>query len=190
MTDYSSSDNLFQGVVQGCLFGQQDRVDALNERIQGRQFADIELRPNYDPRPVSTKYSRFPIIDPVIKRNANLKTYDINNTLDNNKNPFFYGASNNAHVLRNVDLETKLRNQTTALQHGAPQGMYVPSSKSDLYHIEIAGSSNMGEQPFPELFNTPKIQNSTIPTITKYTSIGNSDFFNHTRTQLRNTTQI
>jgi hypothetical protein len=180
------------GVVNGVYYCNNDRVDELNDRIYARYVPDSNLRPNYDPRPVSTKYSRFTIIDPVIKRNVNLKMYNNYNTLDNNKIPFFYSGSNNGHVLRNVDLETKLRNQNIALQHGAPQGMYVPSSKSDLYHIDIPGSSNIGEQPFPELFNnnTSNIQNPTIPTINKYTSIGNSDFFNHTRTQLRNTTQI
>lgn len=188
MTEYSNSEMLFQGVVQGCLVGQQDRVDALNDRIQGRQFSDIELRPNYDPRPVSTKYCKFPIIDPVINRNRDLKTYNNNPTLDNNKIPAFYSGSNNAPFLRNIDLETNLRNQNIRLQHGAPQGMYVPSSNSDLFKTEIPQSSNLGEQPFPELFNQTKVQNTTVPSITKYTSIGNMELFNHTRTQLRNTT--
>ena len=190
MTEYSTADTLFQGVVQGCLYGQHDRVDDLNERIKDRQFTDTPLRPNYNPIPVSTKYSRFPIIDPVINRNINLNTYPPLETLDNKKVPVFYAASNNAPFLRNIDLETNLRNQTTALQHGAPQGMYVPSSTSDLYRVEILQSSNMGEQPFPNLFTTTHIQNPTVPTITKYPSIGNANLFNHTRTQLRNTTNI
>jgi hypothetical protein len=190
MTHYSTADTLFQGVVQGCLFGQQDRVDALNNRIQGRQFSDTELRPNFDPRPVATKYSRFSIIDPVMNRNRNLKTYNMNITLDNYKNPIFYSASTNGHVLRNIDLETNLRNQNVALQHGAPQGIYVPSSNSDLYRFEIPQSSNLGGQPFPELFDHTKLQNDTVPTITKYSSIGNMELFNHTRTQLRNTSQL
>jgi hypothetical protein len=186
MTEYSTSNNLFQGVVQGCLIGQQDRVDDLNERIQGRQFADIELRPNYDPRPVSTKYCKFPIIDPNMTLNRNLKTYTTNATLANHKIPEFYSGSTNGPFLRNIDLETNLRNQNIRLQHGAPQGMYVPSSNSDLYKIEISQSSNLGEQPFPALFNQTNVQNTTVPTITKYTSIGNMELFNHTRTQLRN----
>lgn len=183
MTEYSTSDNLFQGVVQGCLFGQQDRVDALNDRINDRVFPDVDLRPNYDPRPTSTKYSRFPTY-----------TKPINNQgpgiLANYTTPNFYAASNNAPFLRNIDLETNLRNQTTALQHGAPQGVYVPSSNSDLYRIVTPGSSIVGEQPFPELFNQTKAQNTSTPSILKYPSIGNSGFFNHTRTQLRNTAQM
>jgi len=190
MTEYSTADTLFQGVVQGCLYGQQDRVDDLNERINDRQFTDTALRPNYNPIPVSTKYCKFPIIDPVLNRNKNLKTYPYPETLENKKVPVFYAASNNAPFLRNIDLETNLRNQNITLQHGAPQGMYVPSSTSDLYRVEIAQSSNSGEQPFPNLFTTTRIQNPTIPSIMKYPSIGNADLFNHTRTQLRNTTNL
>jgi len=190
MTDYSTADTLFQGVAQGCLVGQTDRVDGLNDRIQERQFSDIELRPDYDPRPVSTKYSRFPIIDPVTNINSNFKNYNNINTLANNKIPVFYAGSTNAPVLRNIDLETNLRNQTHALQHGAPQGIFVPSSNSDLYKIEIPHSSNLGEQPFPELFHQNMFKTTIVPTITKYNSIGNMDFFNHTRTQLRNTSQL
>jgi hypothetical protein len=189
MTEYSNTDNLFQGVVQGCLSGQQDRVDALNERIYDRVFPDIDLRPNYDPRPVSTKYCRFPTADANHDRRAsNLVNAPI--YLEHSTDSFFYSASNNAQFLRNIDLETNLRNQNTALQHGAPQGVYVPSSTSDLYRVVIPSSSNNGDQPFPELFNQTRTQSISTPSILKYPSIGNSNFFNHTRTQLRNTAEM
>lgn len=195
MAEYSSTDNLFQGVVQGCLFGQQDRVDALNERIQSRQFTDIDLRPNYDPRPAQTKYVRFPMMDTNHTLNIKepLKKYECNkftSHLANSKIPIFYATSNNGAVLRNIDLETNLRNQKVALQHGAYQGEYVPSSKSDLYKVEISKSSNVGDQPFPQLFTSTKLQNPTIPSIKKYPNIGKSELFNHTRTQLRNIVQM
>ena len=183
MTEYSTADNLFQGVVQGCLSGQQDRVDALNERINSRIFPDTNLRPNYDPRPASVKYCRFPTYT---ARTNNVEFMNLGDSNSSN----FYAASNNAPFLRNIDLETNLRNQTTSLQHGAPQGVYVPSSNSDLYNTVIPSSSNVGEQPFPELFNQSKTHNTSIPSILKYPSIGNSGFFNHTRTQLRNTAQL
>jgi len=185
MTEYSTTENLFQGVVQGCLFGQQDRVDALNERINDRVFPDVGLRPNYDPRPASTKYCRFPSYT-----RQTINQGQGPNILDNYTTPSFYAASNNAPFLRNIDLETNLRNQTTALQHGAPQGVYVPSSNSDLYQVITPSSSIVGEQPFPGLFNQTKTQNTSTPSILKYPSIGNSGFFNHTRTQLRNTAQL
>jgi hypothetical protein len=191
MTEYYNTNNLFQGVVQGCLYGQQDRVDALNNRIQDRHFPDIELRPNYDPRPVSTKYIKFAITDP-IQNKKNSKSYNCNTntSLGNSKLPVFYSGSNNAPSLRNIDLETNLRNQNIALQHGAYQGTYVPSSKSELFNIEIPKSSLEGEQPFPTLFNQNNIQNSTVPSIYNNINIGKQDFFNHTRTQLRNTMEM
>jgi hypothetical protein len=188
MTEYSNADNLFEGVVQGCLYGQQDRVDALNNRIIDRQFPDIELRPNYDPRSVSTKYIKFAITDPIQKK-SEFKSYNCNtnSSLGNSKLPVFYSGSNNAPSLRNIDIETNLRNQTVALQHGAYQSIYVPSSKSELYNIEIPKSSLEGEQPFPELFNQTKTHNSIFPSISNNINIGKQEFFNHTRTQLRNT---
>jgi hypothetical protein len=184
MTEYSTSDNLFQGVVQGCLFGQNDRVDDLNDRMYGRYFPDNALRPNYDPRPVPTKYMKFPIINPEYKvriQEPLKEYYPLNNTtLGETKTPFFSG-SNNVPIMRNIDLETNLRNQSNALQRGAHQGTFVPSSKSDLYKVEISNSSNMGEQPFPELF-----QNYTYSTRPLNIDIGNAPLYNHTRTQLRN----
>jgi hypothetical protein len=191
MSTYSNSDVLFQGVVQGCLFGQEDRVDALNERIQDRQFSENPLRPNYDPRPIPTKYCRYQIVDLDCSKKTiePLKNYDYMNniSLAEKKTPFFYAASNNAPFLRNIDLETDLRNQNVVLQHGAPQSIYVPSSNSDLYRIETPTSSLKGEQPFPELFKINRIQTPTIPTISENKNIGNSIMNNHTRTQLRNT---
>lgn len=185
MTEYSTSDNLFQGVTQGCLFGQNDRVDELNERIQGRYFPDNTLRPNYDPRPVPTKYNKFHIIDPEYRiriKEPLHNYYPINNTtLGESKTPFFYSGSNNAPIMRNIDLETNLRNQSNALQHGAYQAEYVPSSKSDLYKVEVPNSSISGEQPFPELFHNYSYTSRPLNI-----NIGNSPLYNHTRTQLRN----
>ena len=47
------------GVPDGLLIGQQSRVDEINERIGSRQFSDQPLAPNFDPRPVMTKYMIF-----------------------------------------------------------------------------------------------------------------------------------
>ena len=180
MSNYSATNQLFEGVVHGCLQGQQDRVDALNERIQSRQFPDTALRPNYDPRPVPTKYALFPIVDRRKRIEEPLQQY--NSPLGNSSSfPSMLPGPN----FRNVDAETVLRNQTVALQHGAYQGVYVPSSQSDLYRIPVAQSSIQGEQPFPDLFSKLDIPQN-IPAIASQ-PIGQSSFFNHTRTQLRNT---
>jgi hypothetical protein len=179
MSNYSTANQLFEGVVHGCLQGQQDRVDALNERIQSRQFPDTTLRPNYDPRPVPTKYSLFPIVDRRKRIEEPLQQY--NSPLGNSSYPSMLPGP----CFKNVDTETVLRNQTIALQHGAEQGVYVPSSRSDLFQVPVAQSSIQGEQPFPNLFSKLDIQ-SNMPAIANQ-PIGKSEFFNHTRTQLRNT---
>jgi hypothetical protein len=54
MNTQQTSSN-FYGVPHGVLYGQNERVDELNERISARNAPDTHLKPNYDPRPVSTK---------------------------------------------------------------------------------------------------------------------------------------
>ena len=154
------------GIIQGFYCGQQDRVDELNTRIQSRFVPDNVLRPNYDPRPVSTKYALFPTIDRKIPSKEYLGTSEAINS------PF----------IRNIDTETILRNQTVALQNGIGQSVYVPSSNSDLYNTTVV--SRPSEQPFPDLFVKPTFS-TNIPHIATQ-NIGKSDFFNFTRTQLRN----
>jgi hypothetical protein len=85
-------------------------------------------------------------------------------------------------ILKGIDKETILRNQVFALQHGADQAIYVPSSNSDLYKTTIV--STPGEpQPFPSLFS--KSQFAVTENPVEGTNIGKNVFFNHTRTQLR-----
>jgi hypothetical protein len=176
------------GIIQGCYSGQQDRVDELNERIFSRYVPDNNLRPNYDPRPVSTKYAFFPIIDRKTPSEIPNKMYLGKDEFKSENTPSldnvgFLPFATNSPIIRNVDTETILRNQTTALQHGIGQNVFVPSSKSDLYQTSIV--SRPSEQPFPGLF-TKSILSSDIPTISNQ-PIGKHDFFNFTRTQLRNT---
>jgi hypothetical protein len=173
------SDN---GVVEGCYYGQQDRVNELNTRIQLRQFPDNPLRPNFDPRPVPTKYSIFPIID----RKSIPKT-PMHSYLDNSG---FVPVSHNGPpkpFLENIDTETILRNQTVALQHGAGQGVFVPSYQSDLYMNPVYSNpyyAISARQPHPELFSKPFLINREHEI--KHQPIGKQLFHNNTRTQLRN----
>lgn len=165
-------------------YGQNERVDELNNRYQSRQFSDNNLEPNFSPRPIPTKYSLFPIFErrtpnkiPIIKQ----PIYDI----EQNFNP---GTSSgpSSGFFNNINTETMLRNQIVSLQHGAEQGEYIPSSKSDLYNNTIAPSTNRNEeQPYPQLFTMPNFNNKIHPNINKE-QIGSDLFNNHTRTQLRN----
>ena len=83
----------------------------------------------------------------------------------------------------NVAVESQLRNQYFALQSGANQGTYIPSSQSDLYNVSVPSSSNPVTQPFPDLFTRPIYQNTRIVV----PGVGDDQFFNNTRTQLRGT---
>ena len=166
------------GIIQGCYSGQQDRVDELNDRIYARNIPDNNLRPNYDPRPISTKYACFPVIDRKIPSSSSSSSKQYLGEGG------FLPPAINAPTVRNIDTETILRNQTVALQRGIGQGNYVPSSKSDLYHTTVV--SRPSAQPFPGLFTETNVSTTIQPTIANQ-PIGKSDFFNFTRNQLRNT---
>jgi hypothetical protein len=172
------------GIIQGFFNGQQDRVDELNHRIQSRQFPDNALRPNFDPRPVPTKYAIFPIMDRRTPANYPIEPY-----LDDYG---FSPATQNGPAkpyLQDIDIETILRNQTVALQRGATQGVFVPSSKSDLYRTSLPPPSIEITQPFPNLFNSSSFSNPASNVVSNQ-PIGKSTFFNHTRVQLRNTIEM
>tara|TARA_B100001175_G_scaffold226994_1_gene193635 strand:+ start:703 stop:1290 length:588 start_codon:yes stop_codon:yes gene_type:complete len=165
----------------GVLIGQNERVEELNRRVIDRISTDGILQPNFDPRPVSTKYSLFPIID----RRATPKEA-IFPTPQYEPNNKFYSNLEKGPVdgfLSNVNLESSLRNQYHALQRGgAPQSTYIPSSDSDLYRVEVV--SRPSQQPFPDLFKREDFyQSRGMDNLNSH--IGNDTFFNHTRTQLR-----
>ena len=172
---------LVPGVVQGVQYGQNERVDELNNRISSRYFSDIPLEPNYNMRPIPTKYSLFPIVN----RRKEVKEPRLN-YVDYNPYLIFNPTSSTSNVKsfqKNIDTETILRNQTFALQHGANQSVYVPTSNSDLYNVTVA-VSNPVKQTHPLLFS--KMEKSNIQHPNLSSNIGNNTFFNHTRTQLRN----
>jgi hypothetical protein len=168
------------GIPEGIYYGQFDRTDELNHRLGTRHFPDIPLQPNYDPRPVQTKYAHFP----GVVNSAQKPTVPIIRHLDHVVELNFNPGSARAPVhgyFNNIDKETILRNQAFALQHGADQGVYVPSSESDLYKTTIV--SRPGPQPHPALFAKSQFAARADPVAG--TAIGRDVFCNHTRTQLR-----
>jgi hypothetical protein len=182
--NYSNESSLY-GVPNGCFIGQQDRVDELNTRIQSRQFSDKPLSPNYDPRPVPTKYSLFPVIDRRKSIQEKRKTYP-EHSIHQNFSPATQNGPPSTYF-RNIDTETVLRNQTVALQRGAEQGVYVPSSNSDMYRsMDFLSSNRNSILPIHQELFTKSVYNTTLPSVMNL-PIGNDTFYNHTRTQLRNT---
>jgi hypothetical protein len=175
------SNNQIQGAHHGVQYGQNDRVDELNDRINNRVIPDSPLEPNFNPRPVSTKYAQFPIINrrkQVNEPNVPYPAYNqhINFTPTTSKGP-------SSGYRNNVDVENSLRNQEYALQHGADQNVYIPSPNSDMYKPTIV--SKPSEQPHPGLFQQHRFSSMPHPNV-ENSVIGRDQFFNHTRTQLRN----
>ena len=151
-----------------------------NQRMCDRNIPSQMLQPYLDVRPVMTKYSYFPIVDPRKAINVPLiqaPTFNVQNVFNpgNSQAPWTGFASS-------VNTESVLRNQIYALQK-CSQSVYVPSSESDLYHFSMknnVGQSNI-TQPFPDLFKTD-LYSDFNPNSEQ---IAKGQFNNHTRQQLK-----
>jgi hypothetical protein len=167
------------GATYGLWEGQIERLEDLNTRIADRQFPDQPLQPQFGMRPVATKYSYLPIIE----RRAEA-TVGINKIPTYNQYATFSPATRNGPVatyLANIDLETILQNRNVSLQHGADQGVYVPSSKSDLYGFSAVGrGESMGDRGL--LFERHALA-TKMPEVAQ--QLGRDRFHNNTRVQLR-----
>ena len=167
--------------TQGVYFTQQERVNELNDRISSRFFPDAPLEPHYDPRPVSTSRTIFPMKDPrrpVTEPKQDYSTHDMNRNFapsNSSVGPFSGFA---------VDTENLLRNSTVALQKYDLPSQYIPSSQSDLYNVSVPVSAPL-LQPFEGLFRTTELAQPPNPNVVG-SRIGKDQFFNHTRVQLRN----
>jgi hypothetical protein len=152
-----------------------------NERIYNRNIPSQMLQPYIDVRPVMTKYSYLPIVDPrkeVTTRLIQTPTYNVNQVFNpgNTESPWSGFASN-------VNTESVLRNQVFALQK-CSQSVYVPSSNSDLYHV--AFHTKPVSYPDSLLFQEEKFCPFNPNPNPK--EIGYATFHNATRLQVRNIT--
>ena len=119
----------------------------MNESLYVRNIPSSALQPYLDVRPVSTKYSIMPVVDPRRRLNVPMNveaTYNIANTF----NPGTRQAPWSGYASQ-VNVESELKNQIFALQH-CDRREYVPSSTSDLYQVNIDMTSQT--QPHPLLF--------------------------------------
>lgn len=124
------------------------RTNSNNVRIYQRNVPSQPLQSYFNSRPVSTKYSFMPIVDPRKPVNVQvnpLPTYNTEQIFNpgNAKAPW-------SGFSANVNKESDLRNQIYALQ-SCSQSIYVPQSTSDLYMVHWNQQSNI-YQPFPNLF--------------------------------------
>ena len=98
---------------EGVWVGQFDRLDELNQRLTDRTTSNNQGKPNFDTRSVPTRnINVFPILN--ARKSSEISIKSSTSSID-------------------TDVESQLRNQCYTLQHGAPQGVYIPSSQSDLY---------------------------------------------------------
>ena len=125
------------------------RTEELNDRISYRNLPSNPLQAQFDIRPTSTKYAVMPIFDrrpvPTVSIQP-LPVYSIGDTFNpgSAQAPWSGFASN-------INDESRLRNQFFALQRGAGQSCYIPSTSSDMYESRVVPTS-MLQQPFPALF--------------------------------------
>ena len=153
-----------------------------NTRIYDRNIPSQMLQPYLDVRPVLTKYSYFPIVDPRKELNVRMEqmpTYNVGKVFNpcNAPAPWSGFASN-------INKESELRNQIYALQK-CSQAVYVPQSNSDLYNYKFKTVT----QPNPHelLFQNNTFNNfnpNPQPEI-----IGSGIFNNNTRVQVKDMTK-
>lgn len=183
MTDNNNIENaysLFKGVPFGVYLGQQERTNEIDERIFQRNFPSSPLEPNYDPRPISTKYSYFPGLSGRKQIHTSKNTYPIYN-IHEVFNPGT-GKAPCSGILNDIDNETYLRNQHFALQKG-DKHYYVPQSGSELFK-DYVYTTDKRLQPHPDLFNNYNFENNR-PRYSSLNNIGKNLFNNHTRNQMK-----
>lgn len=153
------------------------RTDSTNFRIYDRNIPSQLLQPYLSVRPVMTKYSIMPIVDPRAPINVPMEkmpTYSCEKIFNpgNATAPWSGYASN-------VNVESDLQNRVFALQK-CSRAVYVPSTHSDLYQFGFKPSDE-SKQPFPNLFRNEDFSEFNPNT----ENIGFSVFQNATRQQLK-----
>jgi hypothetical protein len=130
------------------------RTEELNNRMAQRNIPSGALQPQFDIRPVSTKYATMPMADqrafatvPIQKQ----PIYSIANTFNPGSAQAPWGG-----FAENINDESRLRNQFFALQRGAGQACYIPAKSSDMYVANVPRTAEQVIQPFPDLFNKPQ----------------------------------
>jgi len=139
----------------------------LNKRIEPRLYPSQQLRPLYEVRPVSTKYTFFQTVEErpfTTVPTINYKPYSMD--------VFNPGRGQVDFYMREIDTESKLRNQFMALQK-SNHAVYVPEFTSNLYE-------------YPLTNKTEKYTSTTCTTTESKCNLAPHTFHNVTRMNLRN----
>jgi len=165
-------------------FSCSERQKIMNTRTYVRNIPSQPLQPYLESRPVLTKYSIMPIVDP----RREIKTPLIQQATYNPAQIFNPGNDFApwSGYASNVNHESELRNQVFALQK-CSQADYLPSSKSSLYNVQWKNTLDNIQQPFPDLFK--KEEFAPVDANAHPNLIGFSLFNNATRQQLKDLTK-
>ena len=158
-----------------------DMKEEYNSNIYDRNIPGQMLQPYLNVRPVSTKYSVMPIVDP----RKNNKTMLQNMPTFNTQTTFNPGTDNApwSGYASNVNIESELKNQIYGLQK-CSQSIYVPNSDSDLYEYKYKPKMRTDITQHQLLFQ-PQSFNTFDPNPSSDV-IGINFFNNSTRDQLKN----
>ena len=151
-----------------------------NSRIYDRNLPSQILQPYIDVRPVMTKYSLMPIVDPrkqVATKLEQVPCFNQKTTFNpgNTKSPWSGFASS-------VNVESELRNQVFALQK-CSQSVYVPNSKSDLYNFSFKPNKSVVPMTHSLLFQQDTFESFNPNPDNNI--VGSGIFNNSTRTQVK-----
>jgi hypothetical protein len=156
-----------------------------NTRIYNRNIPTQPLQPYLDVRPVMTKYSYLPVVDPRKELNVGFQqkpTFNPYTTFNpgNTKSPWSGFSSN-------INTESELRNQIYALQK-CSKSVYVPCSQSDLYNYTINQTNQTNNmQSHSLLFKTENFEEFNPNPDNK--NVGTNIFMNSTRVQVKDMTK-
>ena len=154
----------------------------MNNRIYDRNLPSQMLQPYISVRPVMTKYSFMPIVDPRKGLSVKLEqqpTYNSNIVFNpgNDMAPWSGYSSG-------INVESELRGQIYALQK-CDQAVYVPNSNSDLYDYKF--QSIKQHNPHELLFQNESFSSFNPNPDAK--TVGSGIFMNNTRVQVRDMTK-
>jgi hypothetical protein len=157
-----------------------ERLQEINERVASRFVPDAPLAPNFSFRPVMTKYTVFPMLDnrmpttePVMPNYAPSGVFA----------PPLEKVGPVAKYMRNVDIETDLRNQMQSLERNTDQSAYVPAAASDLYRVAAPKGLGTGANAAHGLLFQQFRFDSPVSALDA--NVGGELLHNSTRTQMR-----
>ena len=170
---------IMENVIKGAARCYQNRTQELSDRIYKRNVPNVPLSMNYDPRPVSTKFVQFPIVDCRLPSMVPCQRRPVYNN-----RVMFAGSSTSLPFngyQNNIDTESKLKDIIFPIQ-SCPQAKFIPSSGSDLYNTQYL-TPNI---PTVKMTNNLLFkQESFAPFNPNTCNIGKNIFNNNTRVQVK-----